>query len=109
MTDMIRKQIYISRRQQALLKHLSRQSGLSEAEIVRKAIDREAEKILPQPNQASEQTWQEALAFMRSLRDRTALYTEPVHWNRTELYTERMNRLFEDRSKYSSHDKGQPE
>jgi hypothetical protein len=92
MTDMVRKQIYITRRQQALLKQLSQQLGLSEAEIIRQAIDREAvvgKNPLPG---SGEQSWQEALNFMRSLRDRSHLFKEPYRWNREELYEERMNR-----------------
>ena len=42
MTDMVRKQVYIHQRQEATLKRLARQRGLSEAEIIRQAIDREA-------------------------------------------------------------------
>ena len=40
-SNMLRKQIYINRRQQNLLRQLARQSGMSEAEIIRRAIDRE--------------------------------------------------------------------
>jgi len=39
---MVRKQVYIHQRQEATLKRLARQRGLSEAEIIRQAIDREA-------------------------------------------------------------------
>ena len=44
MSDMVRKQIYITRRQELLLKRLARLRGVSEAEIIRKALDKEAEK-----------------------------------------------------------------
>ena len=40
-TNMVRKQIYIPRRQNALLKRLSQARGLSEAEIIRQAIEKE--------------------------------------------------------------------
>jgi len=42
MSDMVRKQIYLHQRQEAQLKRLARLRGLSEAEIIRQAIDREA-------------------------------------------------------------------
>ena len=42
MAQMLRKQIYIEKRQQALLKRLAKKRGVSEAEIIRQAIDREA-------------------------------------------------------------------
>jgi hypothetical protein len=109
MTDMVRKQIYISRRQQAFLKRISRIRGLSEAEIIRQAIDREAGKILPQPGQSSEQAWQEELIFMHSLRERAERFPEPVQWDREALYEERMNRLLEDRPPYDVKDEGQSE
>ncbi len=92
MTDMVRKQIYITRRQQALLKHLSLQLGLSEAEIIRQAIDREAARGKHQIPASDEQSWQDALSFMRSLRNRSHLFAEPYRWNREELYEERTNR-----------------
>ena len=109
MTDMVRKQIYISRRQQAFLKRISRIRGLSEAEIIRQAIDREAGKILPQPNQSSEHAWQEELNFMRSLQEQAGRYPEAVQWDREALYEERMNRLLEDRPPYDAKDEGQSE
>jgi hypothetical protein len=37
MSEMIRKQIYISKRQEQLLKRLSQARGVSEAEIIRNA------------------------------------------------------------------------
>ena len=42
MSDMVRKQFYIHKRQQLLLRRLSQARGVSEAEIVRQAIEREA-------------------------------------------------------------------
>ena len=41
MTQMVRKQIYVARSQQALLKRLSVLRGLSQSEIIRQAIERE--------------------------------------------------------------------
>jgi hypothetical protein len=41
-THMVRKQFYIQKRQDVLLKRLSEARGLSEAEIIRQAIEREA-------------------------------------------------------------------
>jgi len=39
MTTMVRKQVYIEPRQDELLKRWARESGKSEAEIVRQALD----------------------------------------------------------------------
>jgi len=39
MVRMVRKQIYIEPRQEALLKRLARETEMTEAELVRRAID----------------------------------------------------------------------
>lgn len=41
-SEMLRKQVYIYRRQEKLLKTLAKKRGISEAEIIRRAIDLEA-------------------------------------------------------------------
>jgi hypothetical protein len=89
MADMVRKQIYITRQQQAFLKKQSLQLGLSEAAIIRQAIDREAALVKNQILASDEQSWQDALSFMRSLRNRSHLFAEPYRWNREELYEDR--------------------
>jgi hypothetical protein len=91
---MVRKQIYIKKRQNELLKRLSREQGLSEAEIIRQAIERELTS-----NHRS-------FAFGRSGIDRFALLAlskrggdvqgEPYVWNREEIYEERENRWVRD-------------
>jgi hypothetical protein len=88
MMDMVRKQIYITRRQKVSLKHISRLQGLSEAEIIRQAIDREVGNIMSQPDQGREQAWHKELSFMHSLRERAGQYPEPMHWKREALYEE---------------------
>ena len=69
MGDMVRKQIYISRRQQTLLKRLAKEKGTSEAEIVRQAIDREAMNALPKSNLNREEAWERLSQFILSLRE----------------------------------------
>jgi len=39
MVRMVRKQIHIEPRQKALLKRLARETGMTEAELIRRAID----------------------------------------------------------------------
>ena len=94
-TQLMRKQIYIHKRQQILLRRLAKERGLSEAEIIRQAIDREAANSVPVPSYASQDSWDPAVAFMRSLADRRDQFREPLRWNRAELYEERLNRLSE--------------
>lgn len=100
MSDMVRKQVYIHRRQQALLKRLSAQRGVSEAEIIRQAIDREAINISPRHQLNSRDAWDKAYQFMLSLRERAGQFSEPYQWNREEIYEERLSRYFT----YSVHD-----
>jgi hypothetical protein len=92
MSEMVRKQIYISRRQQALLKRLSEQRGLSEAEIIRQAIDREASHVSPRIELTSQQAWDQAYTFMLSLSARASQFHQPYRWNRDELYEGRLSR-----------------
>jgi hypothetical protein len=40
---MIRKQIYLPRRQNLALRQLAKERGISEAEVIRQALDRETE------------------------------------------------------------------
>jgi hypothetical protein len=92
MTDMVRKQVYIHKRQQALLKRLSSLRGMSESEIIRNAIDREVEnRNNTHPLGNSHNALQESIAFALSLRERPFI-GEPYRWNREEIYEERENR-----------------
>jgi hypothetical protein len=95
-TQMIRKQIYIQRRQDALLKRLSKARGLSEAEIIRQAIERELAGAPAQNVATDHSAWQELVAFLEA-RDKTAVGRQPYRWNREEIYAERENRWLRDR------------
>ncbi len=46
MSQMVRKQVYILPRQEALLKRLARETGATEADIMRQLIDRQMETFL---------------------------------------------------------------
>ncbi len=91
-TQMVRKQIYISKRQEQMLKRLSQARGLSEAEFIRQAIDHEAVSDISAPPSADEEAWQQTVTFMRSLRSRAAQFSQPYRWSRAELYEERLSR-----------------
>jgi len=88
---MVRKQIYLSKRQEQLLKRLSRSRGISEAEIIRNAIDKallgESEGSGRMNTQASSLD-----AFIQLARSDRGLTGDPIRWNRAELYQERENR-----------------
>jgi len=89
-TQMVRKQIYILKRHAALLKRLSQARGLSEAEIIRRAIDREAAGEPAQPA-VDRSAWLELVAFL-DVRQNIPGEHRPFHWNREEIYTDRQNR-----------------
>lgn len=89
---MVRKQIYLPRRQNLLLKRLAKQRGVSEAEVIRQALEHEVEVTAPVMRD-SKKTLDDIVAFARSLRDRPELMKgEPYKFNRDELYEERESR-----------------
>jgi hypothetical protein len=91
---MVRKQVYLPRRQNQLIKRLAKQRGVSEAEVIRQALEREAEMSAPVVG-TSKKALDEIITFARSLRERPELMQgEPVRWNRQELYEERESRWF---------------
>ncbi len=95
-THMVRKQIYIQKRQQALLKRISRARGLSEAEIIRQAIDREIAGTPVKLAAADHTAWQELIDFVES-RQAASAHGTPYQWNREEIYAERENRWLREK------------
>ena len=98
MAQMVRKQIYIARRQEQMLKRLARARGVSEAEIIREAIDRQAagsgsHSAAPDP-EALEKVVQFALA-----RRRHGSTGQSRKFNREELYEERLSRFDSSRKR----------
>jgi len=85
---MVRKQIYIHKRQNALLKRLSQARGVSEAEIIRQAIDHEISGGAIRSTAGDRTAWEEFEAFLMARRE-TGVTGEPVRWNREEIYKER--------------------
>lgn len=63
-TKKVRKQIYIEARQEQLLKQLVRETGATEAELIRQAIDRHTGSFSPRPNIHA---WEEERAFIDRL------------------------------------------
>jgi hypothetical protein len=88
---MVRKQIYLPKRQNQFIKRVARQRGISQAEVIRQALDRD-EKAIPYPVREDAAGWEEILRFVK---ERQAEYTgqgKPVQWNRQELYEEPVSR-----------------
>ena len=96
MTQMVRKQIYIQKRQNLLLKRLAQARGVSEAEVIRQALEREFTGENKQGAEADVTAMEEFLEFAISRRalPRTG---EPYQWNRQEIYEERESRWLRDR------------
>ncbi len=90
---MFRKQIYLPRRQNLLLKRLAKQRGVSEAEVVRQALEHEAEIGAPAAGNSPD-AWEEILRFVEKRKETVADQGEPIHWNRQEIYEERESRWF---------------
>ncbi len=93
MQQMVRKQIYIERRQEARLKRLAKQRGVSEAEIIRHALDRELDTGATANVQHNPDAWKQALEFMQSRRRLVTSGEEPYRWRREDAYEERLNHL----------------
>ncbi len=83
MTSTVRKQIYIAPEQESILKQLAKETGISEAEIIRQAIDRHTQPVRsPQRNLSA---WEHEQRFIQQLIDQGPI---PGHrtWQREDLY-----------------------
>ncbi len=82
MSKMIRKQVYIEPEQELLLKRLSREQGLTEAELIRSGIV----KLSSRNNVVRDITfWEEEKKFIRSLMKKGPLKGKR-RWTREDLY-----------------------
>ena len=89
---MIRKQIYLRRQQNLTLKRLAKQRGISEAEVIRQALEREAELSVTGVKNRGD-ALNRIVVYARSLRKRPELLRgKPYKFNRAEMYEERQNR-----------------
>jgi hypothetical protein len=92
MSEMVRKQFYIHKRHQLLLKKLARAKGVSEAEIVRQAIEHEATGSERQTLAPDRAAWEEILAELEA-RKSLGVQSTPYHWDRQDAYQERDKRF----------------
>jgi predicted DNA-binding protein len=88
----VRKQIYIWVEQSAMLKRLSEQTGLSESEIIRRALDAHIQALgYHQSQEAHHEAWTKGQEFIQSLID-----AGPVPggrtWTREDLYDRKIFR-----------------
>ena len=94
---MIRKQLYITLEQDRALKHYARQKGMSEAEIVREALDRHLRRndkkvVLDSRSKAVE----ELIKGNEELANHMQI-EEGYVFNRADIYLDREARWFEKR------------
>lgn len=89
MTQIFRKQLYITRRQQEQLKRLAKARGVSQAEVTRQAIEHELLHAAAQSRVGKRSALEEFLRFGSSRR---AAGDPTGHaWTRDELYDERLS------------------
>ena len=82
MNKMVRKQVYIEAQQEALLKHLSKQQGVTEAELIRAGIAR----LSPGSSAAKDRSfWEQEKRFIGALMKRRTVEGKRK-WKRKDLY-----------------------
>ncbi len=92
MSQMVRKQIYIHKRQDALLKKQARLRKESEAELIREAIDKALHgNAASRPFRRDPEAWDNMQRFMLSRRARATTTAQPYRWKREDAYAERMS------------------
>ncbi len=83
MSNLIRKQFYISKAHDALLKNRAKQMGVSEAELVRRALETQASTINLKDDTVN--LWQEEQTFFQQLMANN--YEQKKRsWKREDLY-----------------------
>ena len=91
MAQMIRKQIYIQKSQEERLKKIAETRGVSEAEIIRRALDVELKRVgfrLAYDDEAMKRL----LQAMLDMDKKPPVPQRKRDWTREELYEERMKR-----------------
>ena len=89
---MVRKQVYLPRSQNQKLKRLARQRGVSEAEVIRQALEREVEGSGTRV-QDGRKALEKLVRFARSLREQPEFTQgQAYHFDRDEIYNERESR-----------------
>jgi Zn-dependent peptidase ImmA (M78 family) len=99
MSQMVRKQIYIYKRQEAQLKRIAEAQGVSEAEIIRRALEQTLSSGTEKSSLFEKSPLDEFIELARSNKKDTG---RPFKWNRQDAYEEREKRLM---ARLSNHDK----
>ncbi len=89
MPRMIRKQVYIESRQETTLKQQARNLGITEAEVIRRAIDRQM--ISVRLGAKDLKAWERERAFITK-RMAKGTASGGRQWKREDAYEERLMR-----------------
>ncbi|MDW7651222.1 MAG: hypothetical protein SCK29_11720 [Bacillota bacterium] len=83
MSDMVRKQLYITKSQEMYLKEKAKELGITEAEMVRQALDAQLQKVgfVKEPLAV----WAEEAEFIKELMDQGYVKGKR-NWKRDDLY-----------------------
>ncbi len=90
MSHMIRKQVYLERDQDRLLKQRSKMLGVTESDLIRQGIIQLSQQPVATP--LDRQAWQAELKFIKR-RGRLKADIHARRWTRRELYDERLGRF----------------
>ncbi len=89
---MIRKQVYIEQRHDRMLKRRASQRGVTEAQLIREALDNVEVGVPVRRRQGDAAAARKALAFMRSLTTARRGTSSDRGWTRESLYEDRIGR-----------------
>jgi hypothetical protein len=92
MGDMVRKQIYLKKRQVKAIQQKAEVMGINESELIRQAIDRDLYGGEGLPTRPDPAAWEEIESFL-SLLDGKPQEGKPYHFDRNELYEDRLSRF----------------
>lgn len=87
MSGRIRKQVYLDPQQEARLKQLAAETGLTEAELIRQALDRGLPPLAA--GRRNRQAWQEELQFIEGWLQRAPVLPDR-QWTREDLYVRKI-------------------
>ena len=83
MAKMVCKQLYITRAQERALKRMVRESGVTEAEVIRRALDSQSQVAPPQHPDAH--AWEEERAFIQEWMAKGTVEGKR-NWRREDLH-----------------------
>jgi hypothetical protein len=89
---MIRKQVYLESRHERMLKRQARQRGVTEAEIIREALDGVETVAVVRRRQVDEAAARQALDFMHALGASRRRAPRARTWTRESLHGDRISR-----------------